>query len=71
MKFVVRAKVAKQVKLATLKAVTIAGALVRLYLISVKRSRYPGVTGVIDASAATKLSQQQEQCEQSAQSKSR
>jgi len=32
--------------------------------------RYPDVTGGIDASAATKLSQQQEQCEQSAQSKS-
>ncbi len=58
MKFVVRAQIVKQVKLGTLKAVTIAGALVRLYLISVKRSRYPGVTGAIDASAATKLSQQ-------------
>ncbi len=57
-KFVVKAKIAKQVKLGTLKAVTIAGALVRLYLISVKRARYPGVTGAIDASAATKLSQQ-------------
>jgi len=32
--------------------------------------RYPDVTGGIDASAATKLSQQQEQCEQPAQSKS-
>jgi hypothetical protein len=31
--------------------------------------RYPCVTGAIDASAATPLSQQQEQCEQSAQSK--
>ena len=57
MKFVVKAKAAKQVKLAALKAVTIAGALVRLYLISVKRARYPGVTGAIDASAATNLSQ--------------
>jgi hypothetical protein len=36
-KFVVKAKVAKQVKLGTLKAVTIAGALVRLYLISEER----------------------------------
>jgi hypothetical protein len=33
-------------------------------------ARYPGVTAAIDASAATKLSQQQEQCEQSAKSKS-
>jgi len=33
-------------------------------------TRYPGVTAGIDASAATKLSQQQEQCEQSAQPKS-
>jgi len=33
-------------------------------------ARYPDVTGGIDASAATKLSQQQEQCEQSAQSES-
>ncbi|MEG4581584.1 hypothetical protein QUA71_18505 [Microcoleus sp. MON1_C5] len=33
-------------------------------------ARYPGVTGGIDVSAATKLSQQQEQCEQSAQSES-
>jgi hypothetical protein len=32
--------------------------------------RYPGVRARIDASAATKLSQQQEQCEQPAQSKS-
>jgi hypothetical protein len=31
-------------------------------------ARYPGVTAAIDASAATKLSQQQEQCEQPAQS---
>jgi hypothetical protein len=33
-------------------------------------ARYPDVTAGIDASAVTKLSQQQEQCEQPAQSKS-